>query len=64
MLPFGKYKNIGLSVAKQLGIKPSQALMAATGGNSPQMMINTLAERIANGDVGTAFWSAARGSAP
>ena len=54
-LPFGKYKNIGLSVANQLGIKPSQALMAATGGNSPQMMINTLAERIANGDVGTAL---------
>ena len=54
-LPFGKYKNIGLSVAKQLGIKPSQALMAATGGNSPQMMINALAERIAKGDVGTAL---------
>ena len=54
-LPFGKYKNIGLSVANQLGIKPSQALMAATGGNSPQMMINTLAERIANGDVGAAL---------
>ena len=54
MLPFGKYKNIALSVANKLGIKPSQALMAATGGNSPQMMINELAERIANGDVGTA----------
>ena len=54
-LPFGKYKNIGLSVANQLGIKPSQALMAATGGNSPQMMVNTLAERIANGDVGAAL---------
>ena len=55
MLPYGKYKNIALSVANQLGISPSQALMAATGGNSPQMMINTLAERIANGDVGTAM---------
>ena len=54
-LPFGKYKNIGLSVANQLGIKPSQALMAATGGNSPQMMINELAERISNGDVGAAL---------
>ena len=55
MLPYGKYNNIALSVAGQLGIKPSQALMAATGGNSPQMMINTLAERIAEGDVGTAL---------
>ncbi len=54
-LPFGKYKNIGLSVANQLGIKPSQALMAATGGNSPQMMINELAERISKGDVGAAL---------
>ena len=54
-MPYGNFKNIGLSVANQLGIKPSQALMAATGGNSPQMMINTLAERIANGDVGTAL---------
>jgi len=53
--PFGKYKNIGLSVANQLGIKPTQALMAATGGNSPQMLINELAERIARGDVGAAL---------
>lgn len=55
MLPYGKYKNIALSVGRQLGIDPSQALMAATGGNSPQMMINTLAERIADGEVGTAL---------
>ena len=54
-LPFGKYKNIGLSVANQLGIKPSRALMAATGGNSPQMMINELAERISQGEVGAAL---------
>ena len=54
-LPFGKYNNIGLSVARHLGIEPTQALIAATGGNSPQMMINELAERIANGDIGTAL---------
>ena len=54
-LPFGKYKNIALSVANHLGIAPNQAMMAATGGNSPQMMINTLAERIAQGEVGTAL---------
>ena len=54
-LPFGKYNNIGLSVARHLDIEPAQALIAATGGNSPQMMINELAERIANGDVGTAM---------
>ena len=55
MLPFGKYKNIGLSVANRLGLKPTQALMAATGGNSPQMMINELADRISRGDVGAAL---------
>ena len=54
-LPFGKYNNIGLSVARHLDIEPAQALIAATGGNSPQMMINELAERIANGAVGTAM---------
>ena len=54
-IPYGRYKNIGLSVAKQLGMNPSQALMASTGGNTPQMMINLLAERITNGDVGTAL---------
>ena len=53
--PYGKYKNIALSVANDIGATPSQALMAATGGNSPQMLINTLAERIAGGDVGTAL---------
>ena len=54
-LPLGKYNNIALSVARHLGIEPGQSLIAATGGNSPQMMINELAERIANGDVGTAM---------
>ena len=42
-------------MARHLDIEPAQALIAATGGNSPQMMINELAERIANGDVGTAM---------
>ena len=36
-------------------MEPTRALIAATGGNSPQMMINELAERIANGDIGTAM---------
>jgi acetyl-CoA C-acetyltransferase len=54
-LPFGKYNNIALSVARSMDIEPQQSLIAATGGNSPQMMINELAERISNGDVGTAM---------
>ncbi len=54
-IPFGRYTNIGLSVARQLGFEPTSALLAATGGNSPQMMINELAERITRGEVGTAL---------
>jgi acetyl-CoA C-acetyltransferase len=54
-LPIGRYNNIGLSVARDLDLAPTQALVAATGGNSPQMMINELAERISKGAVGTAL---------
>ncbi|MBE8220356.1 MAG: acetyl-CoA acetyltransferase [Alphaproteobacteria bacterium] len=51
-LPYGKYSNPAQSVAGILGLAPSQTLLAATGGNSPQMMINEMAERITKGDIG------------
>jgi acetyl-CoA C-acetyltransferase len=54
-LPVGRYSNPGRSVSNILGIAPENALLAATGGNSPQMMINELAERIAQGRTGTAL---------
>ena len=50
-LPFGNYSNPALSAARLLAITPQQHLLAATGGNSPQMMINVMAERISAGDM-------------
>jgi acetyl-CoA C-acetyltransferase len=53
--PFGIYLNPARTVANLLGLSASHMMLAATGGNSPQMMINELAERIANGAVETAL---------
>ena len=50
-LPCGHYSNPGQTIADMMGLQAKQTFLAATGGNSPQMMINTLAERIAQGDV-------------
>ena len=42
-IPFGQYSNPWRTVANLMGLSPKQSLLAATGGNSPQMMINELA---------------------
>lgn len=53
--PFGIYLNPARTVSELLGLTAPNLMLAATGGNSPQMMINELAERIANGAVETAL---------
>ncbi|MEC8578837.1 MAG: acetyl-CoA acetyltransferase, partial [Pseudomonadota bacterium] len=53
--PFGIYLNPAQTVSELLGLAPPNMMLAATGGNSPQMMINELAERITNGTVETAL---------
>ena len=53
--PFGIYLNPAHTVCQLLGLTPPNLMLAATGGNSPQMMINELAERIANGRAETAL---------
>ena len=50
-VPYGCYSNPALSVARRMGVEPQQALLAPTGGNTPQLMINELSERIARGAV-------------
>jgi acetyl-CoA C-acetyltransferase len=52
-LPFGQYPNPGRSVANRLGLIPRHCFYAPTGGNTPQFMINDMAERIHDGDVET-----------
>lgn len=50
-MPFGKYPNPGLSVAKRLGMTVSNSFYAPTGGNTPQFMIGDLAKRIHAGEI-------------
>ncbi len=49
-LPFGKYDNPPQTIAKRLGVKPSHLTYGPTGGNSPQLLVNLMAERIAKGE--------------
>lgn len=52
-LPFGQYPNPGLSVARRLGLNPTESFYAPTGGNTPQFMITDMAKRIHSGEVKT-----------
>ncbi|MGE5502610.1 MAG: acetyl-CoA acetyltransferase, partial [Ignavibacteriales bacterium] len=49
-LPFPRLKNPPASFAKAVGANPRWAVYSHMGGNSPQQVINTLCERIANGE--------------
>jgi len=54
-LPFPRLKNPPASFAKAVGANPRWAVYSHMGGNSPQQVINTLCERIANGESELAF---------
>ncbi|MDC0147508.1 acetyl-CoA acetyltransferase [Alphaproteobacteria bacterium] len=54
-LPYGQYANPARTVANIMGLSPAHSMLAATGGNSPQMMINELAERISQGRTDVAL---------
>ena len=49
--PFGAYTNLPRSLAVRLGQSPRTELYAPVGGNTPQMLVNLMAERIANGEA-------------
>jgi acetyl-CoA C-acetyltransferase len=53
--PFGKSNNFPHSIARRLGISPKQAIWASAGGDSPQVMVNELCEKIASGQVRVAL---------
>lgn len=48
--PFGKQNNLPWSVGKRLGANARRHLYGPVGGNTPQMLVNSFAEHIANGD--------------
>ncbi|MGF1606600.1 MAG: acetyl-CoA acetyltransferase [Rhodothalassiaceae bacterium] len=47
--PFGKSDNYPLSLARRLGWQPARLLYPVVGGNTPQALVNALAEKIAQG---------------
>jgi acetyl-CoA C-acetyltransferase len=49
--PFGSTNNVPWSVARRLGLAPRRAIYAEVGGQSPQRLVNTLAERIHAGEI-------------
>lgn len=53
--PFGSYTNLPRSLANRIGAQPRQLIYAPVGGNTPQMMVNLLAERIAQGEADVAL---------
>jgi acetyl-CoA C-acetyltransferase len=48
----GAYSNLPKTVANLLGIEPQQTVYCATGGNTPQMLVNHYANEIAEGRSG------------
>ena len=49
--PFGTYANLPKSLANRLGANPRTCLYGPVGGNTPQMLVNLMAERIARGEA-------------
>jgi acetyl-CoA C-acetyltransferase len=57
--PFGSTNNVPWSIARRIGIHPRHAIYAEVGGQSPQRLVNTLAERIHAGEVRLALLTGA-----
>jgi acetyl-CoA C-acetyltransferase len=49
--PFGTYTNLPRSLARMIGADPRHCLYGPVGGNTPQMLLNIFAEKIAAGDM-------------
>lgn len=50
-LSAGMIKNVPLAVCKALNIDPGEKTYTHAGGNTPQMMVNHYAEKVAEGDA-------------
>ncbi len=58
-LPKRMFRNPPLSVAKHIGANPRRCLYTATGGNTPQWLVNRIAEDIARGECDAAVLTGA-----
>ncbi len=56
---FGRADNPPRAVARRLGADPVNAIYGQLGGNTPQKLVNEMAERIAQGDVRVALLTGA-----
>ena len=54
-IPFGRAENPPRSVAQRIGANPVSAIYGNVGGNTPQMYINEVAERISNKEIDVAL---------
>jgi len=54
-LPKRMFRNPPLSLARKLDVAPRRLLYSATGGNTPQWLVNRTAEEIANGECDAAL---------
>jgi acetyl-CoA C-acetyltransferase len=58
-LPKRMFRNPPLSLATHLGLAPRRMFYTATGGNTPQWLVNRTAEEIANGECEVALLAGA-----
>jgi acetyl-CoA C-acetyltransferase len=58
-LPKRMFRNPPLSLARHLGLAPRRALYTATGGNTPQWLVNRTAEEISKGECEIALLAGA-----
>jgi acetyl-CoA C-acetyltransferase len=58
-LPRRTFRNPPAALARHLGAKPRRHLYTATGGNTPQWLVNRTAEDIANGQCDVALLAGA-----
>ncbi len=53
--PFGCSNNMPVSVARRLGIKPRRLVYSEVGGETPQRLVNQMAEAISRNEVRSAL---------
>ena len=58
-LPKRMFRNPPHSLANRIGAKPRRSFYTATGGNTPQWLVNRTAEEIANGECDVALLAGA-----
>lgn len=47
--PFGRYTNLPRLLAQRIGADPTQAILSPVGGQSPQQLVNEIANNLFNG---------------